>query len=162
MPFELRTSFAPDRLELDPDLIIPRRDAVYQEDLLEAARLGRVDSLTAEGRRAEEGKQYQLAVDLYSRASGLSSGDMLPLYRIGRIYGALGDASRALESHLRALDARARHQELRAWNRVRIGQMMDLLGRRREAKRAYRAALAEQDYAGAHAEALDGLRRRRP
>jgi hypothetical protein len=161
-PFESLAPFAPDRVELDPDLIIPRRDSVYQEDLLEAARLGRATALTHEGRHAEEMKQYQLAVDLYTRASGLLPSDMLPPYRIGRIYHALGDAARALEYHVRALDARAQHQELRAWNRVRIGQMMDVLGRRREAKRAYRGALAEQDYQGAHEEALRVLRHRRP
>ncbi len=157
--FEVTVPFFPDDLVLDPDLLVPRKEETFRQDRLDQARRERVARLIGEGRQEEEMKRFQAALDLYRRAREIDPADMLPPYRMGRVYAALEDPERALRYHREALAANEHHAELRSWNQVRMGQMLDLMGKRREAKEAYRGALEVPDFGGAHEEAHRGLER---
>lgn len=161
-PFRVIVPFFPDRLSIDPELLILREDESFIRDLLDRALEDRVATLTAEGRLAEERGEFLKAIGIYRRAHDLSPEDVLPLYRIGRAYAQLGDSENALSHHLRARDAAGPHQELAAWNLVRIGQALETLERSEEAREAYRDALEQPDFAGAHEEAGKRLGGGRP
>ncbi len=159
--FETVVPFLPDRVVVDPDLLLLQEEDVFREDLLRSARVGRAEALVADAQEAEERGQNGVALDLYLRAADLAPEDLLPPYRAGRACAALGDHRRALALHDRAGRLAGGHPELRSWNQVRIGEALLALGRRREARGAFSEALRLPDFAGSHEAALQGLARRR-
>lgn len=179
---ELQLSFSADEVLLDPERLLPRLDGGVEEAVRLHGRAERAMRLAREGMREERQERYRSALERYDEAAALNPGEAFFQYRRGRVYARLGRPEEAVASHRKsirigeaALKKRRRverrcgrpipmacpepeawlapPQDLRAWNRIRIGEMMEERQRTHSARRSYRKALELPDSLGAHEEA---------
>jgi len=148
-PFSIRTDARPDLVVLDPDYKILRWTGAIRTGPL----LRQAQSLWSVGHRDEAiARMEEYAAKVPEGLEGR--------YLLGTFYQETGKLDRAESSYRFVLDRYARldvYEGSVALSQLHLAQVLDLAGRRDEAKTAYTRTLALADESGSHQEAESGL-----